>query len=629
MKTYFVEGYSTEIRFDKDSVVIALTPTVCYQLDKAGIKYSIIEDYYDEAELSTHEDEYFKSQLQWINGLDEFLQRNVNELKELNLKLGMIYYYHLKTSVLDPVYVRCYTLNRLFEAIKPSSVILISFPPPEDTSLDYNLRDKGKSYYSHIIPILCTQNNIPLTPVFLDEDNINIKPLSYETPVIRLRRTLAKSEMVNKLYLSLLFIYQYLRRRPLPKQPNRKRLNILRLKLSHIGVNFVVDALKKGHRVYQLIGNSIIKYSPLGMRKHLNLKAEYEDIAKELSSSIWGNTANLLEGDDLIKRINEECQLDVSKIVLPRLKYFISRVCPEILGYFKVFIEFYKKGKIDFVITPLAVSPIEFAAIAGANYSNRTKSVCVQHGDDVYQSKFWRIMELTHFNIFISSNKEAKEYYRQLGEAINSPTKLYGSQDRLLNVKRINRLRDKGEGIKKNRIIYLPNPLRGDWRRFDCVNYPDIWYYKFQKSLIEYFSTRREYTFVWKGLPISDRSYNPIPNFILDNNFSNIEIATNPFTQHLLSADRVICDYPSTGFYESVVAGVPTMSLYHRASKVRKSAVDYFGNLLKLYSDIPEAINHIDEFLNSAPELYRTTIDMEDNSFLDILEEIGEGETSE
>ena len=161
-----------------------------------------------------------------------------------------------------------------------------------------------------------------------------------------------------------------------------------------------------------------------------------------------------------------------------------------------------------------------------------------------------------------------------------------------------------------------------DWdaRGMDGGSYADTWYYEFQKSLIEYFSTRKELTFVWKGLPASDVIYNPIPNFIMDNNFTNIEVATSPFKEHLLSADRVICDYPSTGFYESVVAGVPTMSLYHRALKVRKSAVDNFGNLLKSCSDIPEAIKHIDEFLNSNPESYRTTIDMEDKSILDILE---------
>jgi len=397
------------------------------------------------------------------------------------------------------------------------------------------------------------------------------------------------------------------------------------LKLVHIGMDFVIDAIRKGHNVYQLSDNSILKYSSLGARRCLNLRTEYKDKATDLkNSSVWENTASLLEGHDLIKRVNERCQLDVSEIVLPKLNYFVSKVCPETLGYSKVFIEFYKKEKVDFVITPHEASPIELAAIAATNHNNRTKSVCVQHGDSIFSNDSWNITELFHFNTHISSNKEINEYFRHQCQANNIPTELYSSSHGLSDIKKINRLRGSNKSnIKKTRIVYLPTLMMWDTRRVAGNSYPDTWYYEFQKSIIEYFSTKSGYTFVWKGLPLADAIYNPIPDFIIDNNFSNIEIATNPFVEHLLSVDRVICDYPSTGFYESVVAGVPTMSLYHKAFIVRKSAVDYFGNLLKLFSDIPEAIKYINEFLNSDPALYRTTIDVEDNSILDILEEVG------
>jgi hypothetical protein len=64
------------------------------------------------------------------------------------------------------------------------------------------------------------------------------------------------------------------------------------------------------------------------------------------------------------------------------------------------------------------------------------------------------------------------------------------------------------------------------------------------------------------------------------------------------------------------------MSLYHKAFRIRKSALEYFGNLLRLYSDIPEAIKHIDEFLKSDPELYKKTIEMGDESVLHIMEKV-------
>jgi hypothetical protein len=620
MKTYLVEEYSPKIEFDKDSVVVALTPKVCYQLDKERIRYSIIEDYYDEVELSTHVDEYFKSQLQWTERLDEFLQDNVKELKELNLKLGTIYYYYLKTSVLDPLYIRCYTLNRLFEAIKPSAITFISHPPRE-LPLDFRLQDDGKSYYSQVIPILCDENNIPLTTVFLDEESKDVKEIksvgSTKNLMIWLERTLYKSATVRSMY----FVCKYLGRQPLFKQPSQENLSILILKDGyHIWPALAIDALKRGHNVYELQDDLIIKRSFFREKRHFRLQKETASL-----DDIWEHAANLLESSDLIRRINEQCQLDVSEIILPRLRYFVSKVCPEILRYFKILVGFYEREVIDFILAPYAISLVELGALAAANHHPRVKTACLVHGDGVYDSRFWNIMELQNFDIHISSHTEAKEYFRRLANEINSPAKLYCSPHRLLNVKKMAYAREKrgNKIIRKNRVIYLPLFMMWDARIMEGDPNSATWYYKFQKSLIEYFSTRGEYTFVWKGLPQSDQIYNPIPNFIRDNNFSNIEIATNPFTEHLLTADRVICDCPSTGFYESVVAGVPTMSLYHEALIVRKSAVEYFGNLLKPFSNIPEAINHIDEFLNSDPELYKTTIEMEDKSILDILEEIG------
>ena len=90
MKVYLVENYDANIKFDRNSPIVALTSEVCYCLDKAGIKYSIIEDYYSELELSAQVDECYKSQLQWLDTLDAFLQNRVVELKELNLRLGEI-----------------------------------------------------------------------------------------------------------------------------------------------------------------------------------------------------------------------------------------------------------------------------------------------------------------------------------------------------------------------------------------------------------------------------------------------------------------------------------------------------------------------------------------------------------
>jgi hypothetical protein len=625
LKVYLVEAYSHGVKFDEGSLVIALTPVACYQLNKAGVKYTIVENYYDEAELTAGEDAYHQFQLRWMSRLDFFLQENIREVKELKLNLGTIYYLYLKVALLDPVYLRCYALSRLFGAVKPTSATFIS-QPPQKVPLDYNLFNNSRSYYSLIVEALCGQNGIPVESVFLKPDTGKDTETvhRHESLTNRLMAILSRNGLARGIYFfpqRLRFTCRYVKACLFNRRAGQKRLNILMLKLGHIGFDFIIEALNRGHIVHQLSGDSIVKNSCFGVRRKYNLETERARMAAP-DTNVWEETAGRLDGHELITSVSKLCDVDVSGIILPGLKHFVSYVCPVIVENFKVFTEFYRKAKIDIVITPQEVFPADFAALAAVGHSRSVTSVNFEHGDSVFAANTWDITWLARYDVDISSNEEMREYFQHRCQVNHFTTRIYRSPHRLLPLKQKGLLREKGSSLKKNRIIYLPSIFMGEHSMFDCAHYPDTWYYEFQRALIEYFSTRKEYTFVWKGLPTSDAIYNPIPDFIRDNNFQNIEIATTPFTRHLLTADRVICDYPSTGFYESVIAGISTISLYHRAVKVRKSAVEYFGRLLVPFSDAPEAIKLIDEFLATDSERYKAAIDMEGPGVLDILEEI-------
>ena len=612
-----VEAYSPDMEFDGNSLVVALTPEACYRLDKAGLVYSMIEDYYDETELLSQEDEHYQYQLRWIDELDGFLQDNVKELKELDLRLGSLYYYHLKRMVLDPLYVRCYTLRKLFDKVEPSEVTFVS-RSAESTATDFMLEDVNRSYYSYIIPIYCSQRDVGLTAVLLEDSDGNRKRARLGALGGnfggRIRRTVATNENLRRIY----FAYRYLSDRPSFRESTQQKLNILILRSGYnIWPALVIEGLKRGHAVYELSNELLVKHSFLGAKRDFRLPKDSVSL-----DSIWEHTASLLEGGDLIRSINERYELDVSEVILPRLRYFVSTICPETLGYFKVFVLFFQGKRFDSVLAPYPYSLVEYAALAAANHQG-LNTACLVHGDSVYANKAFRIFEIDNFSIVIYSSRERKEYFECSPEASNTATELYTSPHRVSNIKRIGQLREKrGNRIKKGRIVYLSALLLWDRRRIESGAYPDTWYYRFQKSIVEYLSTKTEYTFVWKGIPAADVIYNPIPLFIADNRYGNIEVATNAFVEHLPHVDRVICDHPSTGFYESIVAGVPTMSLYHEALNVRVSALAYFGRMLKPFSDISEAIKHIDEFLDSDPESYKTTVEMGDESVIAILERV-------
>lgn len=617
MKAYLIEEYTPKLKFEKDSTIIALTPKACYDLDKFGIKHSIIEDYYNREDLLNQDDEYFQFQLKWIDSLDNFLQRNIPNLKKYDLKPSEIYFYFLKTMVMDSLYIICYQLLKLVDRLKPKHIVFATSSYKEE-DFDFQLRHYITSYFYEIIPILCKEKNIDLDIVTIKKQELETKynnnKSSNEIIEGEIRKKLAKIKFFRDLY----FFTKY-GKHTLFNKKTRKDLNLLLLKTGHNAWEIVKDGLKRKHNIFLLKENKIMKYSSFGEKTYYELNNKDKNSLK-----IPEDILEKLKNSQLIKQFNHQCKLDASDILFPKLEHFILKIVPELYNYYLGFVDFYEKEKIDFVITPHRTSPIEFSAIAAANNCENVKSVGVDHGHDVFIKNYWHNSEMKNYNIYICFDNEIKNYLNHLCAKKGHSTNIKCSSHKFLDIQKIKHMRSmqKKDADEKVRIIYLPTMFHEDCVRMESNVYPDAWYYKFQKELIEFFSNKKEFIFVWKGIPASDAVYNPIPDFIKDKKFSNIKIATNPFREHLLSADMVICDYPSTGFYESLIAGIPTISLYHKNFKIRNTAKKYFGEKLKPFSTTSDAIDIIKKFLNSKPQLYMESIDTEDKNVIEILETI-------
>ena len=153
MKTYLVEAYSEKVKFEENSNIISLTPEACYQLDKAGIKYSILEDYCELNEVAKEEKTYFISQLNWVNKFDNFLFNIFPYAKKMKLKLATQYYYSLKTTI-DPLILRSKILRGFIEKANPQNIIYISKKSNEE-EIDFTLFfTKSESLFSRVAPLI-------------------------------------------------------------------------------------------------------------------------------------------------------------------------------------------------------------------------------------------------------------------------------------------------------------------------------------------------------------------------------------------------------------------------------------------------------------------------------------------
>jgi hypothetical protein len=545
MRLYLLEKALFDINIDGN--VIALTPEACYQLDKQGIKYSIIEDYCEKPPI----EEYIVLFNKWIDRLDAVLGTG--------LQLANLYAFYWRYRVLEQLFMKCHMVNSLFDSLHPSEVVFITQSNREPL-FDSMMATPYPSYYSQIVPKICKERNISLEVIYSEG----------------IQREIGASFSLrsNKTVQNLFFTFK--RFTAIGRLKADRKLNIFMPKTVHIGTDFIVKASNRGHMIYGT--NQDTQKVPV-----------------------------VFNGSDITSWFNDLFRCDVSEIVSQRLKFFVSEICPLVLGYYEDLLAHFKICGIDMILMPHDTTPRDSATLLAARELG-IKRVCISHGDGAYNSINWEQREVELYNSIIVSNFERKQYYEQLGAK-----EVYVSPHRLLPALNLN----KRHGRK---IVYCSAFFGGDNRGFENVH-TDTRLYMLQREIVKYLSLQNGYSFVFKGLPQSDLVYNPIPDFIRDNNFRNITVSSKPLIKHLKNAARVICDNSSTGFYEAVAAGVPAMSLCHRSWTCRKSALDYFGNMIKQFDTIEEAIAEIDRFLNDNPENYLRKLDTGNRSIFDILEQ--------
>lgn len=92
-----------------------------------------------------------------------------------------------------------------------------------------------------------------------------------------------------------------------------------------------------------------------------------------------------------------------------------------------------------------------------------------------------------------------------------------------------------------------------------------------------------------------------------------------PFYMGLWSLFRIISDYPSTGFFESGAAKMPTLSLYKDGHLLWDGAREFFGPMLQSFTDAKEAMGHIDNFLASDKKKYVTELPLVQSDIADLF----------
>jgi len=612
MNCYLLENYDSKVEFKNNNIKIALTPLASFQLDMAGVTYNDLNDYYDEKNFLNKENEFYQDQLKWFEKYDTFLWKYFPEAKEKNIKLASNYYFYLKIMI-DSIIQRCITINSFIEKVKPDCIIYVSFNYDDDKlniSQFPTLFINCQSLFSRLFPLFCKKYNIKFERIIIKE-NDKLKKNNIET------KKLIKNNIIKIKNIRIIkYLYYYYKILHLFKNNNyNKKMNLFFLKLSG---NNVIDVIKDAQiadcKIYYKIDKKIFNnnnFIPENIENKLTNRIDRFNI------NINELERDLLNEKDILGWVDDYCGINVSSIILPRLLYFIQDYCPKYLSFVNNYIDFYNKYNIDMVLTPHTVTADEFAAITATKYSIKTKSICLQHGDSAFSYKIWDNIEYSVYDCYLSSDHEMENYIKERIKKINISTKVYQYSYRLEKLPKNYKYRKNNNNKKEKKVlIYVPTIYPWDIKIWFESILPDTWYYRWQKELFDYLSKRNDFDIIWKGIPGSNQTYDPMPDLIKFRDSKNIKYAIEPFIKWIKKADLVLMDFPSTPLYEAAWSGLPVLSLYYEPyNKIRETAKKLFGNSLQSFGSFDEGIKKIDDYLNNKSDDFIVKIPYERSFF--------------
>ena len=82
----------------------------------------------------------------------------------------------------------------------------------------------------------------------------------------------------------------------------------------------------------------------------------------------------------------------------------------------------------------------------------------------------------------------------------------------------------------------------------------------------------------------------------------------------------MICDLPSTGFFECAISGLPVITFDEIDNNyIQEEAFSFLGNSLKSFTTLDEKLKIVENFLNDNPENYIVNLSKDNDSVIRTL----------
>lgn len=551
--------------------VVSLNRESSFALAARGGAFTIPDDYLPMAKLNAMAPEYSRLFAEWIDTLDVQLLREFEGLGPAGIGPARLYGYFLR-FITDGFVVTALRVRASLDAVKPDEVVFYTHEIDEP-ALGPQMEFLGPTLMARVLPLACAKRGIPFRRVLAPCGSVASRAV--------LRWADRTSVGVRTAARRLKQLAGDLRRTP-GDGPAALFLS---------GGNYSLDAIQteaasEGYRILRRLG----RLSPGRSRPGLALK---------LNAST--------------KTFSDFAGLDLSPLIEVRIRFFIENICPRLEAGFQSGRELMEKKRVRFVAAPYKWNLEDFALMAAAASSESTLAVQILHGWSVFDDSTWKETERP-CNLFIATDDEIGGYFaRDVFAGTGAQVKTAA----LWTKNYVDFPRPPAGG--KPVVLYAPTILNPRWLRLQGTMYSDDWYFRHQLRLLEYFHSEKDFHFIWKADCDPGQSLDPIARVIAAAGRGNVEFAGGNFRGHLARAHFAFHDYPSTPMFETLLAGVPTLCVYHESLLVRDSAKRLLDGVMKPFSTTEQAAEAVREFLHGDPKKYLKDIPVSRASAFDVI----------
>jgi hypothetical protein len=556
-----------------DLLIIPVNPEVNYLAQIEGKPGANIEDFCSVEELNHAGD----ANIQRVEALAEDFDRILSQLATGASRhewVSLSNFFHPLKGFFDSISLRMLPVIKAFRELKPQAAVC--FEQPQHWSYGLNLMDKpAMSLTSRLLPLVAQAFGCQI--IWLAEPTPELRDPSLHQA---LREETLTGSAVNSRNLALLkqvlrdFVTNprmLLNRVQGWAEAQRPVWSPVLIQSTSSDLNPILECWSKPSPDLIFSYGEIFQEDEVGRRK-----TQY---SSKIGSALW----SMIQEDLGFRRHLITENIDWFPLIAPLLRTIALNGIPDLLAFAPVAAKAMARFRRAVILTGGMVGRNSIVAKAGQTHGIPTVSIHYGGYIGYCLLPMHERYDLAEADYFICGGFGAAKTL-----ATPAPTSFWRLQtkrakpvplgnpriDELVNQNRLSRdtgrkktpaERPVGFQTGDNQapvVMYVTSALVGDNRYLGYVFYPEIWYYQFQRRVIEYFAKFSKIRFLLKP-PLKNRYpqiHNPLFDWLNREGPNNVEVMEDiPFSQVLHRADAFILDVPATPLLEILVTGKPTL----------------------------------------------------------------------